>query len=137
MVLLYQSHGYLQFQGYSIVDWARSLDDCRSTSGYYIFLGSNLVFRSKKQNIVAQSSAKAEYRGMGIIACEFLWLKQPLIELGFIHLKAMVISCDNHVAIRVAFDPIFHEKTKHIKVDCHSNHHHVSSSIHFNPICEV
>ena len=47
---------------YTDVDYASLLVDRRSTSGYCMFLGGNLVtWRSKKQNVVARSSAKAEF----------------------------------------------------------------------------
>ncbi|XP_062118860.1 uncharacterized mitochondrial protein AtMg00810-like [Humulus lupulus] len=46
-------------------DWAGSIDDRKSTSGYCTLLWGNLVtWRSKKQTVVARSSAKAEFRAM-------------------------------------------------------------------------
>ncbi|CAL9029200.1 unnamed protein product [Prunus brigantina] len=53
--------GLLGFVGYTDVDWAGSITDRRSTSGYFTFVGGNLVtWRSKKQNVVSRSSAEAE-----------------------------------------------------------------------------
>lgn len=55
----------------------------RSTTGYWTFLGGNLVtWKSKKQTVVARSSAEAEYRAMAHTACELIWRKTLLSELG-------------------------------------------------------
>ena len=54
--LLYTKQENMQVECYIDADWAGSLDDRRSTSGYCTFVGGNLVaWRSKKQSIVARS----------------------------------------------------------------------------------
>ena len=59
--LLFKSRGHLQIETYIDADWAGSIVDRRSTSRYCSFVGGNLVtWRSKKQNVVARSSAEAE-----------------------------------------------------------------------------
>ena len=61
--LLFGNHGHLQVEIYTDTDWAGSKTNRRSTSGYCAFVGGNLVtWRSKKQNVVARSSAEAEFR---------------------------------------------------------------------------
>jgi hypothetical protein len=118
--LLYENKGNTQVVGYSDADWAGSPADRRSTSGYCVLIGGNLIsWRSKKQNIVARSSAEAEYRAMAATTCELTWLRQLLQQLKLADVKTMKLICDNQAALHIASNPVFHERTKHIEIDCH------------------
>lgn len=102
------------------VDRARSPTNRRSTLGYCTFVGGNLVFgKVKRQNVVARSSAESEYRAMAQATCELMWIRRLLVELGFEDLAPIKLWCDNQAAIHIASNPVFHEHTKHIEVDCH------------------
>ncbi|XP_068659151.1 secreted RxLR effector protein 161-like, partial [Aristolochia californica] len=118
--LLYKKHGHFNIEGFSDADWAGSPDDRKSTSGYCTLVGGNLVtWKSKKQNVVARSSAEAEYRAMAHTVSEILWIRTLLTELGFYKKGSMNLHCDNQAAIHITSNPVFHERTKHIEVDCH------------------
>jgi hypothetical protein len=92
----------------------------KSTIGFCIFVGGNLTtWKSKKQNVVARSSAEAEYRAMASTASELIWVKQLLMDIGIETRDPMKIFCDNQAARHIALNPVFHERTKHIEVDCH------------------
>ncbi|XP_024172060.1 uncharacterized mitochondrial protein AtMg00810-like [Rosa chinensis] len=101
--IMFSNNGHLEVLGYTDADWAGSITDRRSISGYFTFVGGNLVtWRSKKQKIVARSSAEAEYRGMAQGICEMLWLCNLLKDLGFKPKQAMNLSCDNKASIDIA-----------------------------------
>ena len=71
--MLYEEKGHTQIVGYTDVDWASSPSDRRSTSGYCVFVGGNLIsWKSKKQDVVVRSSAEVEYRVMAMATCELI-----------------------------------------------------------------
>ncbi|XP_019053901.1 PREDICTED: uncharacterized protein LOC109114922 [Nelumbo nucifera] len=82
--LLFGKHEHIRVEVYTDADWAGSVDDRKSTSGYCALVGGNLVtWRSKKQSVVARSSVEAEYRAMSHGVAELLWIKNLLGELDF------------------------------------------------------
>lgn len=102
------------------VDWAGSISDRRSTFGYCSFVWGNLVtWRSKKQAVVARSSAEAELRSVAHGICEALWLKILLEELKMIVATPLKIFCDNRAAINISHNLLHHDRTKHVEVDRH------------------
>ncbi|CAL8163118.1 unnamed protein product [Prunus armeniaca] len=118
--LMFCNYGHIDVEGYTDADWAGSVTDRRSTSGYFTFVGGNLVtWRSKKQKVVSRSSAEAEYCGMAQGVCELLWLRRLLRDLGFGPQKPMDLYCDNKAAIAIADNPVQHDHTKHVEVDRH------------------
>ncbi|KAI5354969.1 hypothetical protein L3X38_007864 [Prunus dulcis] len=128
--ILMKNNDNVHILGYTDVDWAGNCLDRKSTTGYCAFIGGNLVtWKSKKQQVIARSSAEAEYRAMASTACELIWLKGLLSDLGFYHNQSMLLFCDNQAALHIASNPVFHERTKHIEVDCHYIRAHVQSKV--------
>ncbi|KAL4188988.1 hypothetical protein AMTRI_Chr08g163200 [Amborella trichopoda] len=79
--------------GYTDSDWAKSLEDKKSTSSFLFNLGSKAIsLSSKKQATTALSSSEAEY------------------------IVATKISCYNNTTITMTKNPIFHGRTKHIEI---------------------
>ncbi|RVW35157.1 Retrovirus-related Pol polyprotein from transposon TNT 1-94 [Vitis vinifera] len=118
--LMFSRNDHLRVEGYTDADWAGNIMDRKSTSGYFTFVGGNLVtWRSKKQKVVALFSAEAEFRGMAKGLCELLWLRRLLTEIGFAPDSEMKLFCDNKAAIDISHNPIQHDRTKHVEVDRH------------------
>ena len=91
------------------------------TAGWCMFLGDVLFsWRCKKQDRVSKSSTEAEYRVMSTACSEIVWLRGLLEELGFPQTTSTPLHVDNTSAIEIATNPVFHERTKNIEVDCHS-----------------
>ena len=51
--------------------------------------------------------------------CALTWLCYLLRDLGILHQEAALLYCDNKAALHIAANPIFHERTRHIEMDCH------------------
>jgi hypothetical protein len=116
--LWFAKSGHLEVDGYSDSHWAGCQDDRRSTSGYFVFVGGNLMsWRSKKQPVVSRSTGEAEYRALSQGVSEMLWVKYLLSELKLLRKGPLRVSCDNQSAISIANNPAQHDRTKHAKID--------------------
>ena len=110
----------------SDADWARDPTDRKSTTSYCFLLGSSLIsWRSKKQTHVARSSTEAEYRALADTTSELFWLRWLLKDLGVSTSSTTPLYCDNQSVIHIAHNDVFHERTKHIEIDCHFIRYHL------------
>lgn len=106
--------------GYSDSDWAGSIDDRKSTSGYIVCLGTKAIsWCSRKQSTVALSTAEAEYISSSSAACEAVWLRRILANLQQEQISATTIFCDNMSAIAMTKNPVLHARSKHIELRHH------------------
>ena len=67
--------------------------------------------------MVSQSSAESEYRAMTRSMCEIMWLHRLLMEVGIKTSIPAKLWCDKQVALHIAYNPVFHERTKHTEID--------------------
>ncbi|XP_041017956.1 uncharacterized mitochondrial protein AtMg00810-like [Juglans microcarpa x Juglans regia] len=116
----FPSSSKLQLRAFCDSNWAGCPDTRRSVSGFSIFLGDSLVsWKSKKQVTMSQSSAEAKCMSMVSTCFELLRLsilfKDLLVEIP----SPYLLFCDNNAALHIAVNPVFHEHTKHIDIDCH------------------
>jgi hypothetical protein len=109
-----------QLTAYSDSDWASCPDDKRSTSGYCVLLGKNILsWSSKKQPTVSRSSTESEYKAIANAATELTWIQTLLHEFGVISPKQPVLHWDNIGATYLTSNPLYHARTKHIEIDYH------------------
>lgn len=119
-LLFQRSTSALSLNAFSDSDWAGSILDRRSTTGFIIFLGVNPIsWATKKQSTVSRSSTEAEYRALATTAADLFWLRQLLKDLHVYGSSPPCIWCDNQSAIQLAHNPVFHGRTKHVEVDYH------------------
>ncbi|KAL0355837.1 UNVERIFIED_CONTAM: Copia protein [Sesamum radiatum] len=85
----------------------------------YILGGKSSLMETKKQTTVARSSAEAEYRSMTSTTCEITWITYLLQDLGVKIDTPVPFFCDNKAALHITANPVFHERTKHLEIDCH------------------
>eukprot|EP00253_Pinus_taeda_P002775 PITA_02775 len=118
--LWYPRETDLTLHAYTDADWARSVDDRKSTSGGAFFMGCRLVsWFSKKQSSIALSTAEAEYVVAASCCTQLLWMMQTLQDFQITCTPPISILCDNTSAISISKNPIMHSKTKHIPIKYH------------------
>ena len=118
--LLFKKQGHLQVEVLTAADWAGSITDRKSISGYCTFVGGNLVtWRSKKQNVVARSSAEAELRSVAHGICEALWIRRLLEDLQIPRTSPMEIYYNKKAANAITHNLVLHNRTSHVEVDKH------------------
>ncbi|GJY02347.1 ribonuclease H-like domain-containing protein [Tanacetum coccineum] len=106
--------------GYTDADWAGCPSTRRSTSGYCVLLGDNLLSWSvKRQHTLLHSSVEAEYRGVANVVAETAWLRNLLRELHSPLSTATLVYFDNVSAVYMSANPVQHQRTKHIDIDIH------------------
>ncbi|KAG6513090.1 hypothetical protein ZIOFF_023397 [Zingiber officinale] len=91
-------------------DWAGSVDDMKSTSGYCFSLGSACFsWCSKKQEIVAQSTAEVEFVAATSAMNQAIWLRKLLNDMDYIMEKETKVSVDNQAAVAISKNLVFHD----------------------------
>jgi hypothetical protein len=118
--ILIPKEGGTNLLAYCDSDWLGCPMTRRSRTGYLLLLGGAPVsWKTKKQSVVSKSSAEAEYRAMSNAVSEILWMRWLLSELDMAPVGPTQLFCDNQAARHIANNPVFHERTKHVEMDCY------------------
>lgn len=118
---MHSASAELCLNAFADADQATCKKTRRSITGLCVYLGSSLIsWKSKKQGVVSRSSPEAEYQSLAMVTCELIWLQQILRDLFVTVTGPAKLYCDNKSAIHIATNPVFHERTKHIEIDCHT-----------------
>ena len=95
------------------------MDDRKSTIGYCVYLGNNIIFwNSQKQKVVSRSSTEIEYRSIAAVLSEIIWISSLLHELRLPSIVPTIHS-DNLGVVLLAANPITHSRSKHFELDLH------------------
>ncbi|CAM8913179.1 unnamed protein product [Rhodiola kirilowii] len=126
--LFFPAKSDLTLNAFCDADWASCPLTRKSITGYCITLGPCAIsWKTKKQPVISRSSAESEYRSMAATCCELTWLARLLADMKVPILSSIPLHCDNKAAIHIAHNPVFHERTKHVELDCHLIRSHVTS----------
>ncbi|KAD3336139.1 hypothetical protein E3N88_31658 [Mikania micrantha] len=126
--VFFPKQGNFDLVAYCDADWLGCLTTRRSRMAYILILGgSPISWKTKKQSVVSCSSAEAEYRSMDATVSEIIRLRWLLQDLS-VHITGPTsLFCDNQAVRHIANNPVFHERTKHVKMDCYFVRERVAS----------
>ncbi|GJX01382.1 hypothetical protein Tco_0185295 [Tanacetum coccineum] len=122
--LWYPKDSPFDLEAYTDSDCAGVSLDRISTIGGCQFLGSRLIsWQCKKQNIVANSTTKAEYVVAASCCGQVLWIQNQMLDYGYNFMNTKIFIY-NESTICIVKNPVFHSKTKHIEI----RHHFIRDS---------
>jgi hypothetical protein len=105
--------------GYSDSDLAGDIDSRKSTTGVAYLLGENLISWQSQKKVVALSTCEAEYMAASAAACQGIWLTRLLGDLRSRAVEGVELRIDNQSAMTLIKNPVFHDRSKHIRTRYH------------------
>eukprot|EP00253_Pinus_taeda_P014376 PITA_14376 len=98
----------------------RKFNGSKKSSGYCFNIGSGITsWCSRKQKSIALISSEAEYMAASTTSCEAIWLRKLLVDLFRRNMEATRIMCNNQSCIKLSENRVFHDRSKHIDIQCH------------------
>jgi hypothetical protein len=122
-----QDNGIL---GYSDANWGKDVEDGKSRTGLLLLLyGSPITWKSKKQTVIARSTAEAEYIAGASIAREMLWARQFLSYCGEELSESSPVLIDNQAVVKLSGMAASSKKIRHLALPYHQLRQMVSDNI--------
>ena len=116
----YKKGGDGKLLAFTDSDYVGDMEDKKSTSSYVFLMSSSVVsWCSKQQPIVTLSTTKVEFVAAAVSACQGVWMKRILKELGHSDGGCTTVMCDNSSTIKLSKNPVMHGRNKHIDVRFH------------------
>ncbi|XP_016579219.2 secreted RxLR effector protein 161-like [Capsicum annuum] len=104
---------------YSDADWASCPQKRSSITGYFVKVGESLIsWKSKKQTTISKSSAETEFNSLAAVTTELVWILGLMKEVGNEVVLLVDLFSDSKSVLQIAANPIYHERTTHIDIDC-------------------
>ena len=118
--LSFKKSSSLLLSVFTDADWAGCAEDRRSTGGFAVFFGPNLIsWSARRQPTVSRSSIEAGYKALLNGTAEVTWFQSLLRELRIPQPRPPALWCDNLGATYLTANLVFHAHTKHTEVDFH------------------
>ncbi|GKA64866.1 gag/pol polyprotein [Tanacetum coccineum] len=118
--VLWKGNHDTSLEAFSDADWVGDSDGRRSTGGFAIYLGSNLIsWIARKQRTILRSSTETEYKALADTVAELTWPQALFNELEIRSSSTPILWCDNLGATYLSANSIFHARTKHVEIDYH------------------
>lgn len=118
--VFYKKGGASEMVAYTDSDYAGDKEDSKSTSGYVFMMCEGAVaWSSRKQPIVTLSTTEAEFVAAAACACQAIWMRRILKDIGHVQADCTTLMCDNTSTIKLSKNPVLHGRSKHIRVRFH------------------
>lgn len=118
--LHFKANSFNNIKAYYDSDWATFPLTRRSISGFFIMFGGNHIsWKFKKEVIVSLSFVEAEYKSMRRVCTELAWINRLFVEFEVPRITLIPWKCHNKAMMYITTNLVYHERTKHIELDCH------------------
>ncbi|KAA3470481.1 Retrovirus-related Pol polyprotein from transposon TNT 1-94 [Gossypium australe] len=118
--VFYKKGGASEMVAYTDSDYAEDKEDSKSTSGYaFMMCGGAVAWSSRKQRIITLSTTEAKFVAAAACACQAIWMRRILKEIGHVQTDYTTLMCDNTSTIKLSKNPVLHGHSKHIRVRFH------------------
>ena len=118
--VFYRKGGVSDLNEFTDSNYAKDMENSKSTSGYvFMMSGGAVAWSSRKQPIVTLSTTEAEFVAARACACQAVWMRRILKEIGHSQIEGTKLMCDNTSTIKLSKSLVPRERSKHIRVRFH------------------